>query len=173
MNKIKISNKDDRILYCAYGSNLSIEQMAIRCPNSVPFGKGVILDYKLEMRAHADITACKGDYTPVGLWLIDKKDLPYLDIYEGYPNYYTKHNVKVRVDSLYDEKKKEFIDLNFNDVYVTNTLVYEMTEFNKDREGYPMGSYINTILDGYRDFEIADYTKLDKSLSDVKYYYVS
>ncbi len=41
------------IAYVAYGSNLSVEQMALRCPDAKMIGTGKIRDYK---QAEIDIS---------------------------------------------------------------------------------------------------------------------
>ena len=57
-------------LYIAYGSNMNIEQMAMRCPKATPLGKYILEDYKLEFRGVANIIECKGARTPVAIWSI-------------------------------------------------------------------------------------------------------
>ena len=42
-------------LYIAYGSNINLEQMAFRCPNSKVVGTRMIPDYELEFRGVATI----------------------------------------------------------------------------------------------------------------------
>ena len=42
-------------LYIAYGSNINLEQMANRCPNSKVIGKEMLKGYELEFRGVATI----------------------------------------------------------------------------------------------------------------------
>ena len=87
------------IAYVAYGSNLSVEQMALRCPDATIIGTGRIQDYKLVFRFHADIEKSKGSYVPVLVWKISKADEKRLDIYEGVSSgYYHQEEVKVLMD---------------------------------------------------------------------------
>ena len=87
------------IAYVAYGSNLSVEQMALRCPDATIIGTGKIWDYKLVFRFHADIEKSKGSYVPVLVWKISKADEKRLDIYEGVAGgYYHQEEVKVLMD---------------------------------------------------------------------------
>ena len=87
------------IAYVAYGSNLSVEQMALRCPDAKMIGTGKIRDYKLVFRFHADIEKSKGSYVPVLVWKISKADEKRLDIYEGVSSgYYHQEKVKVLMD---------------------------------------------------------------------------
>ena len=44
-----------RRLYIAYGSNINLEQMANRCPNSKVIGKEMLKGYELEFRGVATI----------------------------------------------------------------------------------------------------------------------
>ena len=84
------------MLYAAYGSNMNIEQMAYRCPNSKVVGKGMINDYKLKFSYHADIVKSAGDCVPVVLWDVPEIDFYVLDIYEGVKGgYYKRVNLPV------------------------------------------------------------------------------
>lgn len=40
----------DRKIYIAYGSNLNLPQMAIRCPGAAVIGKSALKDYELVFR---------------------------------------------------------------------------------------------------------------------------
>ena len=95
----KATTNKNYIAYVAYGSNLSVEQMALRCPDATIIGTGKIQDYKLVFRFHADIEKSKGSYVPVLVWKISKADEKRLDIYEGVAGgYYHQEEVKVLMD---------------------------------------------------------------------------
>ena len=70
-------------LYIAYGSNINLEQMAYRCPNSKVIGTAMIPDYELEFRGVATIVPKKGAEVPVLMWEIDQQDEINLNHYEG------------------------------------------------------------------------------------------
>lgn len=60
------------MIYVAYGSNLNIEQMEIRCPGAALIGTGYLKDWELIYRgsktgAYATIRKHKGKIVPVGL----------------------------------------------------------------------------------------------------------
>ena len=134
-------------LYIAYGSNLSTEQMAFRCPDARPLGTTVLKDYELKFRGHsgvATIEKCKGSVVPVGIWAISASDELELDIYEGFPNLY----------------RKEYLSFEFNGERLKG-LVYVMQSGRKVR--YPTVSYEEVIRAGYRDFGI-DEQFLDDAL---------
>lgn len=136
--------------YFAYGSNINLEQMKYRCPNSHVVGRGNILDYKLVFNFHADIIPCKNDYTPVLIWEIDKMDWLNLDRYEGYPKYYEKKIVRGETESG----------------EIIQGIVYVMAE---DRKGFdlPSRDYFRTIKIGYLENDM----NLDELWRGVQYTY--
>ncbi|MBP5467555.1 MAG: gamma-glutamylcyclotransferase [Clostridia bacterium] len=87
-----------RKLYAAYGSNLNLGQMAIRCPDAKVVGKGMIQDWALVFNGVASIEPCKGKQVPVGVWTVTAEDERMLDRYEGYPKLYRKENITVKMD---------------------------------------------------------------------------
>lgn len=87
-------------LYISYGSNMNLEQMAHRCPNSKIVGNGKVIGWQLVFNVHADIIETKHeeDSVPVVVWDIDDKDWARLDMYEGYPRYYVRKTISVVLD---------------------------------------------------------------------------
>lgn len=84
------------MLYIAYGSNLNVDQMQGRCPDSYVFGVADLKGYKLIFkRGFLDVVKCKGGSVPIGIWEISKNDEKQLDIYEGYPRLYKKHYMEI------------------------------------------------------------------------------
>ena len=81
--------------YFAYGSNLNIEQMKSRCPDSVGVSAAVLSGWKLVERTYADIEPAAGECVNGALYEISERDLENLDRYEGYPDYYTRNEVLV------------------------------------------------------------------------------
>lgn len=123
------------MLYVAYGSNMNLEQMAYRCPNSKVVGNGKLKGWKLVFNVHADvIKGNEEDAVPVVVWNISERDWRMLDMYEGYPSYYVKEKVNVILDN---DKEEEAI-------------VYVMAN---NRKGIcpPASSYFNGIVKGYMD----------------------
>ena len=120
--------------YVAYGSNLSVEQMRYRCPGAKVFGKGVLKGWKLEFRTHANIVPAPGCEVPVVVWKITRQDRASLDRYEGYPRYYVRKIVEVKME----DDSTEF------------AMVYVMTD--KKKRLPPACSYLSTILEGYARF---------------------
>ena len=99
------TSKKSTKLNAAYGSNLSVSQMAYRCPDAKIIGTGKINDYKLVFRYHADIEKSVGSYVPVLVWELNKADEKQLDRYEGVKGgYYHQEDVTVLMD---DGSEKE------------------------------------------------------------------
>lgn len=126
-------------LYIAYGSNLNMEQMALRCPTAKVYGKGNIKNWDLVFRgsktgSYATIKKRKGASVPVGVWEITEADEERLDKYEGFPNFY----------------HKEYIYVTMEDGSRKKALVYIMRADAK--RGQPTQRYIDTCEQGYRDF---------------------
>lgn len=128
-------------LYVAYGSNLNVEQMAYRCPDAEPVGTGIIQDYRLAFKAlhscaFATIEACEGEFVPVAVWRIGRRDEAALDRYEGYPTHYMKKTVNVLMD---DESGDSVTGL----VYIMNESAVPLL---------PSQGYFEAVLSGYHSF---------------------
>ncbi|MGL4792004.1 MAG: gamma-glutamylcyclotransferase family protein [Anaerotignaceae bacterium] len=124
-------------IYVAYGSNLNIRGMSLRCPEAEVIGKAEIKDYQMLFRGfkadiYATIEPCVGKNVPVVLWAITSKDEIALDIYEEYPIFYYKENITLMLDN------KEI-----------NAFAYIMTDGQP--LGIPSRRYFNTIMEGYKD----------------------
>lgn len=122
-------------LYVAYGSNLNIRQMALRCPTARIYSAGILNNWELIYRgsktgSYATIRRKKGSAVPVVVWSIGEQDEKNLDRYEGYPTFYFKQNVMV--DLPFGKKKAM--------VYIMNTMA---------KPGRPSNIYKRTIRDGY------------------------
>lgn len=122
-------------LYGAYGSNLNIGQMGMRCPNAEPVGSLVLHGWELKFRGVADIKEEKDAIVPIGLWKITQKCEAALDTYEGYPNLYGKKII--RVPDMEEDFGTDKVMLYF----MNSTNVYP-----------PSMPYLNCILEGYNDF---------------------
>ena len=121
-------------LYGAYGSNLSQSQMAIRCPYATPMGNMALEGFKLVFRGVADIEESKDSEVMIGLWRISNHCLKALDRYEGFPRLYTK---------IYQETDEGLV------------MLYQM---NRAKDIYPpMSAYLETIRDGFEDFQLDPY----------------
>lgn len=118
-------------VYIAYGSNLNLEQMQYRCPNSKPIGTAMLQDYELDFRGVATIVPKKGAAVPVLLWEIPPQDEKSLDRYEGFPHLY----------------RKEEYEIDLNGQKVTG-MAYVM---NAGQIAAPNIHYYCTIAQGYHE----------------------
>ena len=135
----RIKDMEKRLYYLAYGSNLSVGQMAYRCPGAVIAGMAVIYDWKVAFKVHADIEPCKGRVVPVLVWEIGPDDEKALDRYEGYPRYYVKKDFKVTMTDLDGKDPREI-----------TAMAYVMGEGHDLKE--PSDSYYRILEEGYRRF---------------------
>lgn len=120
------------MLYCAYGSNLNLNQMAFRCPNARVIGTGMLHGWRLVFKYHADIIPDKKSSVPVLIWDVPTEDIEALDMYEGYPRYYMARNVTVDMD----------------DGRTLDAFAYVMQPSFNTFEA-PVDMYFNCIKDGY------------------------
>ena len=70
--------------YFGYGSNLSKEQMAIRCPESKYYASGTLSGYSwlINARGYASITPSESEFVLGEVFTLSQQDIDYLDIYE-------------------------------------------------------------------------------------------
>lgn len=118
-------------LYLAYGSNINLEQMAFRCPDSKVITKGMISDYELQFKRVATIEPKEGSEVPVLIWELEGEDELSLDRYDGFPHLYRKEDVEVEING---ETQK--------------CMAYVM---NRGEISPPSKQYFECILQGYME----------------------
>ena len=79
--------------YIAYGSNLNVRQMRMRCPSARIIGTSEIPDYELLFKgsktgSYLTIEECGDGTVPVVIWEVTESDEAALDRYEGFPTFY-------------------------------------------------------------------------------------
>lgn len=137
-------------LYCAYGSNLNIQQMQFRCPTAKPIAKSWLFDHRLVFKgrpkgAHATVIPEEGQVVPVVIWEISSQDEAALDRYEGVSaGYYTKEYMTLEVAGEMQE-----------------VLIYIMRPCDY---GIPTKDYLDIITRGYLDFNLPT-TTLEEALA--------
>src|SRR5699024_12226219 len=88
-------------LYFAYGSNLNLGQMAVRCPMAQLVCRAVLEGYELAFRCGVlTILPKEGGRIDGILWKVNDRDERALDRYEGYPHLYTKESLTVQTDKI-------------------------------------------------------------------------
>ena len=130
--------------YFAYGSNLSRKQMKERCPDSKPMFVVSLRNYKLvfvgwlrQWRGGvASIRSFRGEMILGAIYEVSERDLRRLDKYEGYPEAYTRVNVKVTN--------------GFGNQIEAVTYI----KAGQSEEVQPSKEYLSVIQQGYRDWGI-------------------
>ena len=123
-------------LFAAYGVGLNRVEMAKRCPTAKLLGASTLRNHRLTFRgAHAaavaNIEPAKGYNVPVLVWDITSTDEAALDLYEGFPHLYEKHQFRLRHDGK-----------------VVDCMAYVM---RADRPlGKPSAFYYSAVLEGYK-----------------------
>ena len=123
------------MLYGAYGANLHMANMEVRCPQAKPILGFNLVGYRLVFNGVADIIKDKDTKVPIGLWKITKECEKSLDRYEGYPHLYKKIKLKIDVPGFKGQK----------------VMFYVM---RRKGVALPPASYFNTIAQGYDDFAL-------------------
>ena len=125
--------------YFGYGSNLSKEQMAIRCPESKYYASGTLSGYSwlINTRGYASIKPSESDFVLGEIFTLSQQDVDYLDIYESVEEgMYLKSNLSV-------ETSKGTIDC----------LVYIASD---STPGIPQEEYIERINIGIKSANLPD-----------------
>ena len=142
------------MIYFAYGSNLELNQMKDRCPDSKLISEGYLKDYILSFDKFspgwkcgvADIVKSFNNKVWGLLYDISERDLLKLDSYEGHPNFYRRIIVNI---------------IKTND-QIVEAYTYEVV--NKDKFVRPSKEYINIIKEAAKkyNFPISYRTYLKK-----------
>ena len=130
--------------YIAYGSNLNIPQMQMRCPGARIIGTSAIEDYELLFKgsrtgSYLTIEPKAGATVPVAVWEISEQNESALDLYEGYPRFYYKAEMVLPITGIKTGKVRR-----------RRVFVYIMHE--ERSLGIPHASYMAVCREGYRAF---------------------
>ena len=119
--------------YFGYGSNLSKDQMFVRCPESSYLTSGRLSDYSwfINTRGYASVRQNLNDFVLGEIFILSDRDIELLDIYESVAEgMYEKFIMSVKTQS-------GFIDC----------LVYIATD---NENGQPQAEYIKRINAGIK-----------------------
>ena len=139
--------------YIAYGSNLNVQQMQMRCPYASVLGTAELDGWELLFKgsktgSYLTIEEKEGGKVPVVIWVVTETDEAALDHYEGFPTFYYKREMKVRYRGIRSGKYR-----------TVDAFVYIMRE---DRPiGVPSNYYMRTCLQGYDTFGFDESVLLD------------
>ena len=106
--------------YLAYGSNLNLYQMSYRCKSANPIGNVIIKDYRLVYKGSADqysyltLEQSKNSIVPLGLYEVSYSDILSLDLYEGYPKFYSKYYIPIKINGKVKKAIIYIMNKNFD-----------------------------------------------------------
>lgn len=129
--------------YLAYGSNLNLADMAKRCPDAVLYGLSSLDNYELVFRgktgkAYLNIETKVGAELPVAIWQVSARDELQLDLYEDYPDLYSKQNFTLPVQLV-----------TSGEIQMLEVFAYIMS--GRQEINLPSEQYYSTCLRGYAD----------------------
>ena len=134
-----------RILYFAYGSNLSFRQFRRRCPGATVVGRARLPGYRLAFTRYS--TKRKGGVADIvpqpdaevwgALYEIDDAGLAVLDGFEGVPRAYRRETVRVIGDEGVEREALTYIA-------------------NRTGEFAPSQEYLSIIARGARDHDLPE-----------------
>ena len=130
--------------YIAYGSNLNIRQMRMRCPGARVIGTSEVRDYELLFKgsktgSYLTIEPKAGASVPVAVWEVTERDEMALDHYEGFPDFYYKAEMVLPIKGIKTGKVRR-----------RRVFVYIMHE--ERSLGLPSASYVAVCREGYDAF---------------------
>ena len=130
--------------YIAYGSNLNVQQMQMRCPYATVLCTAELEDWELLFKgsktgSYLTIEPAEGYSVPVAVWEVTPIDEVSLDRYEGFPRFYYKTEMTVKVTGIRSGAKSR-----------RTGFVYIMDENRK--AGTPRRYYMDVCRQGYKTF---------------------
>ena len=138
--------------YIAYGSNLSVEQMADRCPDAKVVGTAVLHGWQLLFKGCATIEPNPAKETPVLIWEISERDEKRLDRYEGFPSFYYKKDLEVEVNPMGGGEAMELTAMVYimGERYICSApspFYYKVLKDGYEALGFPMETLTQALSD--------------------------
>ena len=143
-------------LYFAYGSNINLQQMAVRCPDAKVVEPAVLENYELLFRGNdrafgvATIRPKEDGLVHGLLWKITPECERSLDLYEGFPHLYEKQEIPLTTKSGQQ----------------VSAMVYVMTRERERMPSIPTRSYYIGILEGFQQNGLPE-NSLEQALNNL------
>jgi hypothetical protein len=130
--------------YIAYGSNLNLPQMRMRCPGAVILGTAELKGWELLFKgsgsgSYLTIERKEGGSVPVAIWEVTEADEKSLDRYEGFPGFYYKKDLRITYRGIRTGRSR-----------TVTAFAYVMHE--ERPVGVPSNFYMRTCIAGYDAF---------------------
>ena len=143
--------------YIAYGSNLNIRQMRMRCPGARIIGTSAVEGCRLLFKgsrtgSYLTIEPQEGASVPVAAWEVTDEDEAALDRYEGFPAFYYKKEMVLPVKGIRSGK-------------IRRRRVFTYIMHEERPLGLPGRFYMETCRQGYRSFGF-DEAFLERAYAD-------
>ena len=131
----------ERNLYFAYGANMHPGAMQWRCPKAFAKQAFILRNWELKFYNHATIEHRPGAQVAGVLWEITEDCEQSLDMFEGFPNYYTKRT------------------------WIQDGVQFFFYEMTGPKSGRPSEGYVLDIAESYAFWQLPQ-TLLTESLHD-------
>lgn len=153
--------KVEKFLYFAYGSNLEMDQMSERCPESRPVCKAILYGYLMKFRGSSFGVATvekKEDSCVYGaIYEVTKKDIRALDVFEGYPSLYTRKKVKVVTENGCTQEVFVYVMVRDYDIRFPSRKYYDTIRRGYEHWGYntePLQDALSRAVLQYYGFDL-------------------
>ncbi|EEP77359.1 predicted protein [Uncinocarpus reesii 1704] len=143
--------KNEPRVYFAFGSNLSLQQMAERCPWSTFLGRGRLQGYRWQIneRGYANVVPSPGNVVEGLCYNLDELDEPRLDKNEGVPIAYEKHMLEIDLYLPDNGSRKQHGNGNGEKKRRVKALVYLSPRYTLDSN--PREEYVERLRRGATD----------------------
>ncbi|KAF7440626.1 hypothetical protein PC9H_000972 [Pleurotus ostreatus] len=147
------------VLYFGYGSNMWLEQMERRCPQSTYVGIAILEGWRwmINERGYANVVPSAEDHVYGLVYKLSEEDEKSLDVYEGVPLDYIKKFMAVKQSGSAPLLNKEFNtlvyvdEIRLHDDLPRTEYIYRMNMAIRDalKEGVPpeyMDKYLRPFI---------------------------
>ena len=121
-------------LYFSYGSNMHLQQMAARCPDSRLFAKGILRSYKWQINSRGGANVIEGnqeDFVEGVVFTVSPSDVQALRHYENVERkFYAEREFEIEVERIRDTALEGMIPAEAARILASHNSVSGLTEAN-------------------------------------------